>query len=62
MFGMGFNIATARLGLVTTVWTTREGDLEWFGVEINFERLHSPEAFHVSDAHASQDGAARARN
>ena len=23
LFGMGFNIATARLGLVTEVWTTR---------------------------------------
>ena len=39
MFGMGFNIATARLGVVTTVWTTCESDLEWCGVEINFERL-----------------------
>src|SRR6185369_10634159 len=39
MFGMGFNIATARLGLVTTVWTTRDRDLEWYGVEIDFERL-----------------------
>src|SRR4051794_12951991 len=26
MFGMGFNIATARLGTLTTVWTTRKGD------------------------------------
>lgn len=39
MFGMGFNIATARLGTVTTVWTTREGDREWFGLEIDFDKL-----------------------
>ena len=39
MFGMGFNIATARLGTVTKVWTTRAGDAEWFGLEINFETL-----------------------
>lgn len=39
MFGMGFNIATARLGTVTRVWTTRTGDPEWCGLEIDFERL-----------------------
>ena len=35
MFGMGFNIATARLGTVTTVWTTRKGDPEWVGLQID---------------------------
>jgi hypothetical protein len=39
LFGMGFNIATARLGQVTEVWTTREGDAEWHGLEIDFDRL-----------------------
>ncbi len=39
MFGMGFNIATARLGTVTRVWTTRAGDPEWCGLEIDFEKL-----------------------
>ena len=39
MFGMGFNIATARLGTLTRVWTTREGDREWHGLEIDFDRL-----------------------
>ncbi|MGD0615961.1 MAG: ATP-binding protein, partial [Verrucomicrobiota bacterium] len=39
MFGMGFNIATARLGTVTRVWTTRQEDTEWCGLEINFETL-----------------------
>lgn len=39
MFGMGFNIATARLGMVTRVWTTREGDGEWNGLEIDLDTL-----------------------
>ena len=39
MFGMGFNIATARLGTVTKVWSTRRGDREWNGLEIDFDRL-----------------------
>jgi hypothetical protein len=45
MFGMGFNIATARLGTVTKVWTTRENDTEWYGVEIDFERLVGQRSF-----------------
>jgi hypothetical protein len=39
MFGMGFNIATARLGTLTTVWTTRKGDHEWLGLQIDFDTL-----------------------
>jgi hypothetical protein len=39
MFGMGFNIATARLGTLTRVWTTRRGDREWCGLEIDFTQL-----------------------
>ncbi len=39
LFGMGFNIATARLGSRTTVWTTRAGDQTWTGLEIDFDRL-----------------------
>ncbi|WP_170505720.1 ATP-binding protein [Ruegeria arenilitoris] len=45
LFGMGFNIATARLGSVTEVWTTREGDKEWHGLEIDFERLRQQKHF-----------------
>ncbi|MEU3242736.1 ATP-binding protein [Streptomyces sp. NPDC006875] len=36
LFGMGFNIATANLGSVTEVRTTRSGDREWLVAEINF--------------------------
>ena len=39
LFGMGFNIATARLGRVTTVWTTTRADSEWHGVRIDFDQL-----------------------
>jgi hypothetical protein len=39
MFGMGFNIATARLGSTTRVWTTRRGDTAWHGLEIDFDTL-----------------------
>ncbi|MFL5356180.1 ATP-binding protein [Archangium sp.] len=45
MFGMGFNIATARLGSVTTVWTTRAGDREWIGLVIDFEQLRKQRHF-----------------
>lgn len=41
LFGMGFNIATARLGTLTEVWTTQAGDLEWHGLEIDFDRLQN---------------------
>lgn len=39
LFGMGFNVATARLGHVTRFLTTREGDPEWIGVEIDIDRM-----------------------
>lgn len=41
LFGMGFNIATARLGIVTEVWTSRSGDPEQVGVRIDLEELRS---------------------
>lgn len=41
LFGMGFNVATARLGKRTRVLTTREGDPEWIGVEIDLDNLGS---------------------
>lgn len=45
LFGMGFNIATARLGLKTNIWTTRSGEAEWTGLEIDFEQLTRRQAF-----------------
>jgi len=37
LFGMGFNVSTARLGARTRVTTTRIGDPAWTGVEIDFD-------------------------
>src|SRR6185437_7991885 len=39
LFGMGFNVSTARLGRRTRVLTTRQGDPEWIGVEIDLDSL-----------------------
>jgi hypothetical protein len=47
LFGMGFNIATARLGLVTEVWTSRAGDPSEVGVRIDLEDLRSKRSFSV---------------
>ena len=47
LFGMGFNIATARLGLVTDVWTTRAGDPEYVGVRIDLDELRAARNFKV---------------
>lgn len=45
LFGMGFNIATARLGSVTEVWTTRKGETEWHGLSIDFDELRRQRHF-----------------
>lgn len=39
LFGMGFNVATARLGRRTRILTTRPGDPEWIGVEIDLDEI-----------------------
>ena len=39
MFGMGFNIATARLGTVTRVWTYTRDDPNRSGLVIDFNQL-----------------------
>lgn len=39
LFGMGFNVATARLGGVTTFLSTRDGDAEWVGVRIDVREM-----------------------
>ena len=47
LFGMGFNIATARLGLVAEVWTSRTGDPEDVGVRIDLDDLRASRSFKV---------------
>lgn len=48
LFGMGFNIATARLGLVTEVWTSRAGDPHEIGVRIDLDELKAQRNFRVA--------------
>lgn len=45
LFGMGFNISTARLGEVTTIISTRSGDADWVGIQIDFQKLISTKRF-----------------
>lgn len=47
LFGMGFNIATARLGFVTEVWTSRKGDPEQVGVRIDLNELRASNSYRV---------------
>ena len=45
LFGMGFNVATARLGACTEVWTTTVDDDMWRGVRIDFDELEDAGSF-----------------
>ncbi|MGW4694342.1 ATP-binding protein [Kitasatospora cineracea] len=47
LFGMGFNIATARLGQITEVRTSRAGDADWLIAEINFQEMRARDSFRV---------------
>ena len=47
LFGMGFNIATARLGMVTEVYTTRSGEKEWTGLRIDLNELRRTRSYHT---------------
>jgi hypothetical protein len=39
LFGMGFNIATARLGKKTSVYTSKKGAADEIGIEIDFAEM-----------------------
>lgn len=47
LFGMGFNISTARMGRRTEVWTTRAEDTDWIGLVIDFDNLERKQTFHA---------------
>jgi len=47
LFGMGFNISTARLGDLTTIMSTKRDDNEWVGIEIDFQKLVESKHFHA---------------
>ena len=39
LYGIGFNVATARLGAQTTIWTSRAGESSWHGVTIDLPKM-----------------------
>lgn len=45
LFGMGFNIATARLGQKTTVYSSNKGATEEVGIEIDFAEMAQSDSF-----------------
>lgn len=45
LFGMGFNISTARLGDKTTVYTSKKGSLSEIGIEIDFNEMVQSNSF-----------------
>ena len=47
LFGMGFNISTARLGDVTTILSTSKCDNEWIGIQIDFQKLIDAKQFNA---------------
>ena len=47
LFGMGFNISTARLGRRTEVWTTTVDSSDWIRIVIDFDELERSQTFHV---------------
>lgn len=47
LFGMGFNVATARMGSVTTVKTGREGDDHWTIATINISDMRREDSYRV---------------
>jgi ribosomal protein L37E len=55
LFGMGFNIATARLGNRTEVRTTQAGDDHWLVTEIDFKEMRQRESFHVPLRYATKE-------
>jgi hypothetical protein len=47
LFGMGFNISTARLGRRTEVWTTTTDSTHWTKIIIDFDELERSQTFHA---------------
>jgi len=55
LFGMGFNISTAKLGDLTTILSTQSGDSEWVGIEIDFQKLIDSKKFSATLVHAPKE-------
>lgn len=55
LFGLGFNIATAKLGEKTIVYSAREEDQCWTGIEIDFAQLVRERAFDAPVVYLPKD-------
>ncbi|RSN03124.1 ATP-binding protein [Nonomuraea sp. WAC 01424] len=55
LYGMGFNIATARLGRLTTIKTTRAGDPSWTVITLDLEQLAGGDDYLVPVRHEPKD-------
>jgi hypothetical protein len=57
LYGMGFNIATARLGRVATVKTTRAGDPSWTVIILDLDQLARGRNYDVPVRYEPKDDA-----
>lgn len=55
LFGMGFNIATARLGRITRVRTTRRGDDSWLVLELDLDQMQKSGRFNAAITYEKKD-------
>jgi hypothetical protein len=59
LYGMGFNIATARLGRVATVKTTRAGDPSWTVITLDLDELAKGRNYDVPVRYEAKNDPAR---
>lgn len=57
LFGMGFNIATAKLGEETLFLSTTRDAKEWVGIRINFDELQKSGSFKAPVVRAPKENA-----
>ena len=57
LFGMGFNIATARLGEHTEIMSSMIGEHEWTGVQLDFSKMIEDGTFNAPIVNKAKDDA-----
>jgi hypothetical protein len=55
LFGMGFNIATARLGRMTRIMTTKPGDTNWLVLQLDLDEMQKSGEFNASISYETKD-------
>ena len=55
LFGMGFNIATARLGRLTEIRTTRRDDDSWLVVRLDLDHMQETKQFRAKVSREDKD-------